>query len=140
MSDHPPAPTRRVLYAEDDRIAALLFAEALRDRADYEVQIAQDGAEALLLARQWRPDVLVIDAHLPDTSGLDLLTMLRELAGLQGTPAFVCSADSYEDQQRRHLAAGFRGYWVKPIDRARLIADLDAAALHAASVHVPGQR
>lgn len=119
------APPRRVLYAEDDRVAALLFTEALRERTDYEVQVAEDGAEALAIVRDWCPDVLVLDAHLPDTTGLDLLARLRQLTGLARVPAFVCSADEHGDDQRRHLAAGFCGYWVKPIDRQRLLADLD---------------
>lgn len=114
-----------MLYAEDDRVAALLFAEALRERTDYEVQIAEDGAEALAIVRGWCPHVLVLDAHLPDTTGVELLAQLRALGGLAEVPAFVCSADDQLDDQRRHLAAGFCGYWVKPIDRLRLLADLD---------------
>jgi CheY-like chemotaxis protein len=117
---------RRVLYAEDDRVAALLFVEALRGRDDYEVQVAETGAEALALARHWPPDVLVLDANLPDISGLALLAALRVDAGLATTPAFVCSADGREDDQRRHLQAGFCGFWHKPVDRERLVADLDA--------------
>ena len=117
-----------MLYAEDDRVAALLFAEALRDRSDYELQVAETGAEALELAGQWRPDVLVLDANLPDTTGLALLEALRRQAGLECTPAFVCSAEALEDEQRRHLQAGFRGYWLKPVDAERLKADLDEAA------------
>ena len=124
----PSAPPRRVLYAEDDRVAALLFAEALRGRTDYELQVAETGAEALELAGQWRPDVLVLDANLPDTTGLALLEALRQRAGLEHTPAFVCSAEALEDEQRRHLQAGFCGYWLKPVDAERLKADLDAAA------------
>ena len=44
------------------------------------------------------------------------------------SPAFVCSADALEDEQRRHLQAGFCGYWLKPVNPERLKADLDAAA------------
>jgi CheY-like chemotaxis protein len=124
----PPAPPRRVLYAEDDRIAALLFAEVLRDRPQYELQVAETGAEALAIAREWRPDVLVLDANLPDTTGLALLAALRRQPGLERTPAFVCSADALEADQRRHLQAGFCGYWLKPVNLERLRADLDAAA------------
>ena len=124
----PSVPPRRVLYAEDDRVAALLFAEALRGRAEYELQVAETGAEALALAGQWQPDVLVLDANLPDTTGLALLEALRRQAGLERTPAFVCSAEALEDEQRRHLQAGFCGYWLKPVNAERLNADLDAAA------------
>ena len=124
----PPAPPRRVLYAEDDRVAALLFAEALRGRADYELQVAETGAEALALAGHWQPDVLVLDANLPDTTGLALLEALRRQTGLECTPAFVCSADALEDEQRRHLQAGFRGSGLTPDNPERRAAHLDAAA------------
>ena len=117
-----------MLYAEDDRIAALLMAEVLRDPAEYELQVAETGAEALAIAREWRPDVLVLDANLPDTTGLALLAALRRQPGLERTPAFVCSADALESDQRRHLQAGFSGYWLKPVNPRRLKADLDAAA------------
>ena len=117
-----------MLYAEDDRVAALLFAEALRGRTEFELLVAETGAEALELAGQWRPDVLVLDANLPDTTGLALLEALRRQAGLERTPAFVCSADAQEEEQRRHLQAGFLGYWLKPVEAERLKADLDAAA------------
>lgn len=123
------APPRRVLYAEDDRVAALLFTEALRERSDYEVQVAEDGIEALAVARDWQPDVLVLDAHLPDTSGLALLAQLRQLAGLADVPAFICSADEHPEDQQRHLSAGFCGYWVKPVDRQRLLSELDRLPL-----------
>lgn len=124
----PSSPPRRVLYAEDDRIAALLFAEVLRDPTEYELQVAETGAEALAIVREWLPDVLVLDANLPDTTGLALLADLRRQPGLEHTPAFVCSADALEADRRRHLQAGFRGYWLKPVNLERLKADLDAAA------------
>ena len=117
-----------MLYAEDDRVAALLFAEALRGRTEYELQVAETGAEALELAGHWQPDVLVLDANLPDTTGVALLYALRQRVGLERTPDFVCSADALVDDQRRHLQAGFRGYWLKPIDAERLKAELDALA------------
>jgi len=69
--------------------------------------------------------VLVLDAHLPDIAGSDLLTRLRELPGLQSAPAFMCSADAMPDDLQRARHAGFAGYWTKPIDVQRLLADLD---------------
>lgn len=119
-----PAPQQRLLYVEDDRVAALLLAEALRDLSTLCIEIAEDGAEALTLAARWQPDVLVLDAHLPDTTGIALLERLRTLPGLQGVPAFICSADALQEDVQRSLAAGFVGYWVKPIQRQQLLADL----------------
>lgn len=128
-----PRPTEeraplRVLYVEDNRINALLFAEVARLRGGIELEIAETGAEALALAPSWRPDVLVLDAHLPDTDGHALLARLREQPALVAVPAFMCSADADAEHVERARRAGFAGYWSKPIDLARLMADLDALA------------
>ena len=116
--------TMRVLYVEDNRINALLFEEALRTQAHVELRVAEDGQSALQTAREWRPDVLVLDSHLPDTNGLDLLRRLRELPALEHAPAFMCSADAMDDEVQRALAAGLEGYWTKPIDFEIVFADL----------------
>lgn len=124
MSPATPPP-RRVLYVEDDRVAALLFTEALREAEWLDVDVAETGAEALALAAHWQPEVLVLDAHLPDTTGAPLLQRLRELPGLATVPAFICSADSLTTADA--AATGFHACWVKPVQRSRLLADLAAA-------------
>jgi CheY-like chemotaxis protein len=73
----PPARALRMLYVEDNRINAILFEETMRMRGGIELQVAADGAEALALARRWEPEVLVLDAHLPDMSGYELLARRR---------------------------------------------------------------
>jgi CheY-like chemotaxis protein len=114
----------RLLYVEDNRINALLFEEALRTQAHVELRVAENGAQALSIARDWHPEVLVLDSHLPDTSGLELLPKLRALPGLAAAPAFMCSADAMYDEVQRALSAGLEGYWTKPIDFDTVFADL----------------
>lgn len=114
----------RLLYVEDNRINALLFEEALRTQAHVELRVAEDGAQALQIARAWRPDVLVLDSHLPDTTGLELMSALRAVPGLAHAPAFMCSADVMQTDVQRALAAGLDGYWTKPIDFDAVFADL----------------
>ncbi len=118
-------PALRMLYVEDNRINAILFEEAVRMRGGVELQVAEDGAEALALVRHWQPEVLVLDANLPDMSGYDVLARLRKLPALAGVPAFMCSADAMDEDVQRATAAGFVGYWTKPIDIARVMSDLD---------------
>ena len=126
----PEAPREalRMLYVEDNRINAILFEEAMRLRGNVELQVAEDGEQALELARHWTAQVLVLDAHLPDMSGHELLGRLRQLAPLASVPAFMCSADASTEDVQRALRAGFRGYWTKPIDIAAVMRDLDALA------------
>jgi CheY-like chemotaxis protein len=118
-------PVLRLLYVEDNRINAILFEEAIRLRDGVELRLAEDGAEALEQVRQWKPDVLVLDAHLPGMDGFELLSALRREPGLDEVPAFMCSADAMPDDVQRAAAAGFAGYWSKPINIARIMSDLD---------------
>jgi CheY-like chemotaxis protein len=116
----------RVLYVEDNRLNALLFEEALKLQPGLELQVAEDGAQALALAAQWQPQVLVLDSHLPDVRGSELLQRLRSLPGLADVPAFMCSADVRVEDVQAALDIGFRGYWPKPIDLGRVLGDLKA--------------
>lgn len=127
----PPAsnacasPALRMLYVEDNRINAILFEEAIRLRDDVELRVAEDSGEALEQVRDWTPDVLVLDAHLPGMDGFELLRALRALPHLHDVPAFMCSADALPDDVQRAASAGFTGYWAKPINIARIMSDLD---------------
>jgi CheY-like chemotaxis protein len=118
----------RLLYVEDNRINALLFEETLRQHTDYELRVSEDGAQALELVHEWLPDVLVLDAHLPGMTGHEVLARLREVPALAHTPAFMCSASGLPEDLNRARAAGFRGYWTKPLDIAQVLADLRALA------------
>lgn len=74
----------RVLYVEDDRVCALLMAQAMSAEPGIDLVIAEDGAEALAaVSGGWTPELLVLDAHLPDISGHALLARLRALPGLR---------------------------------------------------------
>ena len=116
----------RVLYVEDNRINALLFEEMLSTRSGLELRVAEDGGEALRIASEWPPEVLVLDGYLPDITGLELLPRLRAVPGLAEVPAFMCSADSSPQDLQNAQDAGFYGYWAKPVDIARILADLTA--------------
>jgi two-component system, OmpR family, response regulator len=116
---------RRLLYVDDDRLNVLLFEELCRVAGGIEVQGALSGREALELARDFHPEVLVIDLHLPDTTGYALLGALRAEAGLDRVPAFLCSAEDPADVRDAAHAAGFDGCWAKPVDAAALRAGLD---------------
>lgn len=127
-STHTPAPSElrplRVLYVEDNRINALLFAEALRPHGQIELCIAEDGEIAISMCEENRPDVLVLDAHLPGMSGFEVLESLRRMPGLDSTPAFMCSADAMPEDIARAKKAGFVGYWSKPIDILKVTTEL----------------
>jgi len=122
----------RVLYVEDNPVNALLFEEALRHAPSVQLRVAECGDRALVIASDWRPDLLVIDMHLPGASGSQVLHQLRSIKGLEGVPAVVCSADALPADRASALADGFVGYWTKPVDVSGLVAEIEAvlAASH----------
>jgi signal transduction histidine kinase/CheY-like chemotaxis protein len=126
------APTLDVLYVEDNKVNALLVAEVLSRRPRLRLHLAASVAEAVELARRLRPALLLVDMHLPDGTGLDLLARLP--LG-EGRPAGACvalSADVMPKEIERALAAGFDAYWSKPIDVERFLADVDRLLTHSA--------
>jgi len=124
LASSPDDRTLRVLYVEDNRINAMLFEEALRPYPQIDLNVAEDGQMALSMAQECAPDVLVLDAHLPGMSGFEVLQALRKLPALASAPAFMCSADAMPEDVARAKAAGFDGYWTKPIDIVAVTTEL----------------
>jgi CheY-like chemotaxis protein len=122
------APVLRLLYVEDNRVNAMLFSAMLNQRGGVELQIAEDAAEAMTLVAGWKPDVLVLDANLPDMNGYELLGALRSQLGLSVIPAFMCSADAQAEDIAKAMNSGFTGFWPKPIDIRQVLLDLEPYA------------
>ena len=90
------------------------------------ISVAGDGASGLERARALRPDLVLIDMNLPDTTGLALIRALR---GDPRTAALRCvalSADAMPEQIEAARGAGFDDYWTKPIDVVRMLGTLSA--------------
>jgi two-component system OmpR family response regulator len=115
-----------LLYVDDDRINLMLFENACTALPGLQLSTAASGAEALQLARDQAPQLLVIDLHLPDGDGTELLAALRRDAGLGDVPAVLCSADDGEALRQRAAGAGFAACWTKPVDGRNLRQGLSA--------------
>lgn len=111
---------RLVLYVEDDRINLVLMEEVFRRLPGWQLECAEDGAQALDLLKVLSPDLLLIDMHLPDMSGLELLSALRQMPAHAKRPCVALSADALDEQVTQARAAGFCDYWLKPIDVLQL--------------------
>ena len=114
----------RVLYVDDDRVNTLLFAETCRFAPGVEIRTALNGAQALDVAPDWKPDLLVIDLHLPDTDGYLLLAALRRCLQSPALPAFLCTADEGQRVIGPAAEAGFDGCWTKPVDLSEVLREL----------------
>jgi CheY-like chemotaxis protein len=101
-------------------------------RPQVRLQIATTAAQALTVARREPPELLLIDMHLPDGNGIELLAALRQIEGLESVPAIMVSAGARKQDIDRALLSGFVGYWTKPLDIDKTLAELDKLLGHAA--------
>jgi len=105
----------RVLCVDDDRVNLLLIEQVFRQLDGVALVCAESGVEALALANACRPDLLVIDLHLPDTDGLALLPRLRSALAAPGLPAILCTAEHPQDVAESAAQAGYHRTWSKPV-------------------------
>jgi PAS domain S-box-containing protein len=127
-ADDPAALSdRRVVMYVEDSLSYLQLVERIfeRQRRGFTVLPAMQGSLALELAREHCPDLILLDVHLPDISGHELLRRLRADQRTAGIPVVVISADVSADQVTRMLDAGARAYLAKPLEVDRLLAVLD---------------
>lgn len=116
---------RRVLYVEDVDTNVLLVQGILKSRPDIELSVAGSGAKALTQARAEAPDLILLDLHLPDMDGLDVLRRLRDDATTSEVPVVVLSADATKRQFDALSAEGITNYLTKPIKIPVLLKLLD---------------
>lgn len=87
-------PTKeRALIIEDDFDLSIIFMEAL-EQADYEVDAIRDGLEAQERLKVDRPDLVILDMHLPRVSGAELLMQMRSDERLKGVIVVIATADA----------------------------------------------
>jgi PAS domain S-box-containing protein len=123
------APRRRgtILYVEDNTSNLRLVERVLAEQPTIRFIAAMQGRLGLELAREHRPDLILLDLHLPDMSGEDVLREIRNDPMLGRTPVIVLSADATPGHVRRLVAAGARAYLTKPLDVRQLLTHIDAA-------------
>ena len=113
-----------VMVVEDDDFARALVGRAL-DPERWETVFARDGAEALGLLKRLRPDVILMDVRLPGIDGMSLTTQLRSSPHFADIPVIMMTGDARKETLLGSIAAGARGFVVKPFTRAVLTAKLE---------------
>src|SRR6266851_958218 len=109
------AAPKTVLYVEDMVENLRLVEQILKQRPSTTVIPAMLGGVALDLARQHHPDLILLDLHLPDIPGEEVLRRLQADPGTRTIPVAVLSADATPQQIDRLLAAGAASYLTKPL-------------------------
>lgn len=109
------APTRRILLV-DDSPDAVRTLELLLKRLGHEVRTAPDGPSALEAARDFRPDLVLLDIGLPGIDGYEVARRLRGDPEFASVAIVALSGYGQEDDRRRAREAGFDEHAVKPVD------------------------
>jgi CheY-like chemotaxis protein len=91
----------------------------------HEVDPATTGAAALACARERRPDLVLLDVHLPDADGFQVLDALREQVGLADVPIVAVTAYAMLGDHEDAVARGFDDYLTKPLDPHTFAATVD---------------
>jgi PAS domain S-box-containing protein len=116
---------RSVLYIEDTLANVRLIEAILKRRPSVRLITAMQGRVGLELAREHRPDAILLDLHLPDISGQEVLAQLRADPAMRALPVVVVTADAMPTRGEELVAAGAREFLTKPIAVTRLLEVLD---------------
>lgn len=103
-----------VLVVEDNETNLKLARELLKSRG-YMVLEAMDGMAGLEMAREHRPNLILLDIQLPGISGLDVISRLKEDENLQSIPVIAMTACAMMGDRETCLSNGFDAYLSKPI-------------------------
>jgi two-component system alkaline phosphatase synthesis response regulator PhoP len=111
----------KVLIA-DDEPSIVTSLEFLMRGCDYEVRVARDGEEALRMAQEFRPDVLLLDVMMPLCDGFEVCRRLRGNPAMRGVRILMLTAHGRGDEMQRGLALGADAYITKPFSNKDLVA------------------
>jgi hypothetical protein len=114
-----------VLYVEDNLANLQLIEHILGRHSRVKLISSMQGRLGIDLARQHRPDLILLDLHLPDLNGREVLRRLRENPLTEAIPVVILSADANPLQMDRLLMAGATRYLTKPIRVKEFLATLD---------------
>lgn len=116
---------KRVLVVEDNELNLKLFCDLLRAH-EFETEPVRDGREAVERARDFAPDLIVMDIQLPYVSGYDLILQIKADEGLGRIPIMAVTAYAGREDEERIRGAGADAYVSKPISVARFVEEVNA--------------
>lgn len=105
---------KRVLVVEDNELNLKLFCDLLRAHG-HDALAVRDGRDALTQARAFRPELVIMDIHLPHVGGIDIIKALKADATLAPVPVMAVTAYAGKGDEENIRAAGAQAYVSKPI-------------------------
>jgi two-component system cell cycle response regulator DivK len=127
MNEESAGVAKRVLVVEDNELNLKLFCDLL-EAHEYVTEGVRDGREAVVSARAFQPDLIVMDIQLPHVSGYDLILQLKADSALREIPVMAVTAYAGREDEERIRTAGADAYVSKPISLVRFV-DAVAALL-----------
>jgi len=111
---------KRVLVVEDNELNLKLFCDLLRAH-DYHAEPVRDGREAVARARDFAPELIVMDIQMPHVTGHELIVALKADEELRAIPVMAVTAYAGREDEDRIRAAGAEAYVSKPISLMRFM-------------------
>jgi CheY-like chemotaxis protein len=115
---------KKVLIVDDNQTNLRILEEVLA--GDYRLQFANNGVEALRVASDFQPSIILLDVMMPKMDGLTVCRRLRQLPGLRDSVIIMMSAKAMPSEQAAGIDAGANAYLTKPFDEVELVALLRA--------------
>jgi CheY-like chemotaxis protein len=115
-----------ILYIEDNLYNVQLVERLLLQRPDVQLLTSVQGIPGIDIAQARHPDLILLDVHLPDINGFDVLQRLRTDPVTAIIPIVVLSADATPGQVTKFTEAGANEYFTKPLDLKLLLGLIDS--------------
>jgi CheY-like chemotaxis protein len=123
MTEHKEVPINKhhamklILIVEDDALIGEVFVQAISEETAHQALLVPDGFGALEIVKTYRPDLIMLDYHLPRMNGLELYDRLHAIKELENVPTILTTAGvMHYDIQQRHLIG-----ISKPVDLNKLL-------------------
>jgi DNA-binding NtrC family response regulator len=118
VNDNSEKSSAEILYVEDDSVSGRLV-QSIVEREGYRIRVVSSGQEFLKILAENKPDLVLLDLHLPDASGLDLLAKSR--FRYPDVPAIMITASNVVSDVISALKGGAVDYVTKPVEHQRLV-------------------
>ena len=116
--------SRKILIVEDNDLNMKLFHDLLEVHG-YETVQTKDGREVLHLAKEHRPDLILMDIQLPEVSGLEVTRWIKEDEELRGIPVIAVTAFAMKGDEEKIRSGGCEAYIAKPISIASFLQTIE---------------
>lgn len=115
----------KILVVEDSPMIQEVLVERLRFR-NYEIVVANDGQEAIEVAQNEQPDLILMDISLPIMDGWEATIQIRNIESTKHIPIIALTAHALVEDRNKSLAIGCNDFETKPINFSQLISKMNA--------------